>query len=369
MARGQDHWSVFKRIATRHGLDCLGVTDTALKACEPHLQAWLDQGMHGEMHYMQKHGLERLNPDLLLPGTLRIVSVRMPYIPPSVLQGRDSKAVFQQELTHIQAQTQAYISLYARGRDYHKVLRKALQAVMQEVHAELGEFGYRVAVDSAPTPEVEIARKAGLGWRGKHTLLINPKEGSMFFLGEVFTNLDLPVDAAFETGHCGECSACREVCPTQAIVADGVVDARRCISYLTIEHDSPIPLEFRKAIGTRIYGCDDCQLACPWNKFARPAWHADFEARTGFNAPDLLELLSWTEADFLKRTEGMAMRRIGHKRFMRNLAIAAGNTKVADGADGKTMRARLLARLLELRASADDYLAEHLDWALDELKV
>lgn len=359
----EDHWSTFQQLAKRHGLDCLGVTDTQLQASAPYLQRWLDQGMHGEMGYMERHGLSRLDANLLLPGTVRIVSVRIPYIPPSLLNEQEPKDLFAETLKKVQTGSTPYISLYARGRDYHKVIRQTLQRFADDVHKSLGEFGYRVACDSAPTPEVEIARKAGLGWRGKHTLLINPKEGSFFFLGEIFTNLELPMDGAFESNHCGECSACIDICPTKAIVADGVVDARRCISYLTIEHDSAIPLEFRKSIGTRIYGCDDCQLVCPWNKFAKPAVHPDFEARHGFDQPDLLTLLGWTEVDFLKRTEGMAMRRIGYKRFTRNLAIAAGNYRPAEG----QAHVELMAKLRELRGKADDFLAEHLDWALMEL--
>lgn len=358
----KDHWSTFQQLAKRHGLDCLGVTDTQLQACAPYLQNWLNQGMHGEMDYMERHGLARLDANMLLPGTVRIVSVRIPYIPPSLLNEQEPKEFFAETLNKVQSASKPYISLYARGRDYHKVIRQTLQRFADDVHHSLGAFGYRVVCDSAPTPEVEIARKAGLGWGGKHTLLINPKEGSFFFLGEIFTNLQLPMDQAFETSHCGECSACIEVCPTQAIVADGVVDARRCISYLTIEHDSAIPLEFRKSIGTRIYGCDDCQLACPWNKFAKPAIHTDFEARHGFDQPDLLALLNWSEADFLKRTEGMAMRRIGYKRFTRNLAIAAGNYRPVE----RETLFGLIGKLRELRENANEFLAEHLDWALSQ---
>lgn len=359
----QEHWSTFQQLAKRHGLECLGVTDTQLQACAPYLQNWLNQGMHGEMAYMERHGLARLDANMLLPGTVRIVSVRIPYIPPSQLNGQEPKDFFAETLEKVQSGSTPYISLYARGRDYHKVIRQTLQRFAADLHEALGEFGYRVVCDSAPAPEVEIARKAGLGWRGKHTLLINPKEGSFFFLGEIFTNLKLPMNQAFESNHCGECTACMDVCPTGAIVADGVVDARRCISYLTIEHDSAIPLEFRRSIGTRIYGCDDCQLTCPWNKFAKPAVHTDFEARHGFDQPDLLGLLDWSEAEFLKRTEGMAIRRIGYKRFTRNLAVAAGNYKGRDVLD----KDRLKAKLIELRSHADDFLAEHLDWALREI--
>ena len=355
----EQHWDSFQRIAAEHGLHCMGVSDTALQACEPHLQAWLNEGMQGEMAYMAKHGMARTWADTLLPGTVSIVSVRMNYVPQSAFREAPAHQFLQNTLQQIDARQAPYISLYARGRDYHKVIRQRLQKFVQAVHAQVGEFGYRVACDSAPTPEVEIARKAGLGWRGKHTLLIHPQEGSLFFLGEIFTNLPLPPSPAFEKNHCGTCTACIDVCPTQAIVKPYQVDARRCVSYLTIEHDSAIPLELRPMVGTRIYGCDDCQLACPWNKFAQAATHADFNVRNGFDQPDWQTLMGWTEQQFLDHTQGMAMRRIGYRRFRRNLAVAAGNAKTTPA---------LIHALKTMRAQSDEFLAEHIDWALSRLE-
>jgi epoxyqueuosine reductase len=322
------------------------------------LQAWLNNGMHGEMAYMEKHGITRTHADTLLPGTVSIISVRVNYVPDMRKDRETNKEFCEKELEKSVSNHQPYISLYARGRDYHKVIRNQLQKLAYCIENEFGQFGYRVAVDSAPTPEVEIARKAGLGWRGKHTLLIHPKAGSFFFLGELFTNLPLPTGPAFESNHCGQCTECINACPTQAIVKEGVVDARRCISYLTIEHHSSIPQEFREAIGTRIYGCDDCQLVCPWNKFAQPSIFADFKSRNGFDSPDLLDLLNWNEATFLRKTEGMAIRRIGFEKFQRNLAIAAGNSKPTQS---------LVSHLNNMREHASEMVREHIDWALDKL--
>lgn len=358
MLNGEFIWNWLQTQAKALGLECIGVSDTELDACEPKLQAWLNNGMHGEMAYMEKHGMARVQAHTLLPGTVSIISVRVSYIPKLGPDTDQTKQFCENELDKALKSDQPYISLYARGRDYHKVLRNQLQKLAQVIEDEFGEYGYRVAVDSAPTPEVEIARKAGLGWRGKHTLLIHPKAGSFFFLGELFTNLPLPKSPSFETNHCGQCSDCIDACPTQAILKEGVVDARRCISYLTIEHHSSIPLEFRKAIGTRIYGCDDCQLVCPWNKFATESVYSDFESRNGFDSPNLLDLLSWTESDFLKKTEGMAIRRIGFIKFQRNLAVAAGNSPYDP---------TLVDRLMSLRSQAADLVKEHLDWALAEL--
>ncbi len=252
----QKNWAILKRAAQSQGLDCIGVSDTELQACEPHLQAWLNAGMHGEMAYMAKYGMDRLKPDLLHPGAIRIVSVRVPYVSSRQLQG-DGSAFCSTTMTHIEEAKAPYISLYARGRDYHKVIRQRLKKVADLVNAQLmqeGQYGFRVTCDSAPTPETEIGRKAGLGWRGKHTLLIHPKEGSLFFLGELFTNMPLPLSGTFEGEHCGACSRCMDACPTGAIVKPYQVDARLCISYLTIEHESAIPLNLRPLIGTRIYG-------------------------------------------------------------------------------------------------------------------
>lgn len=355
----QDNWTRIQRIASKLGIECLGVSDTQLDACEPHLQAWLDHGMHGEMHYMERHGTKRLDANTLFQGAIRILSLRIPYVPRNTLTKTGAAQFCSETLQEINQRKQPYISLYARGRDYHKVIRQQLKQFAKAVHEELGEFGFRVAVDSAPTPEVEIARKAGLGWRGKHTLLIHPKEGSLFFLGEVFTNLPLPLSGEFEQDHCGSCQSCITACPTQAIVKPYQVDARLCISYLTIEHDSAIPVALRPLVGTRIYGCDDCQLACPWNKFAQPAKHADFNGRPEFDSPNWFDMMQWSEEEFLKRTEGSAIRRIGYKRFRRNLAVAAGNSQQVTGME---------QALHGMRADADDFLAEHIDWALAQIK-
>lgn len=355
MLNQEELWQWFRQQAGLLGLECLGVSDTNLKACEPHLSAWLDAGMHGEMGYMARHGMDRLNPDILLPGTVSIVSFRFNYTPASVFEDRTASIAMKNMLDTATAGDQPYVSVYARGRDYHKVIRAKLAALAKVVHARFESHGFRVSCDSAPAPEVEIARKAGLGWRGKHTLLIHPSEGSLFFLGEIFTNLPLPPSTPFGQNHCGQCTRCISACPTRAIVEPYKVDARRCISYLTIEHDSAIPLEFRKAIGTRIYGCDDCQLVCPWNKFAKPSVYADFEPRHGFDKPEWQTLMGWTEEEFNKNTEGMAIRRIGYRRFRRNLAIAAGNSCQKENA---------LRGLQEMHRTADAFLREHIDWAI-----
>jgi epoxyqueuosine reductase len=354
----QQHWDLLQTLATLNGLSCLGVSDTNLSACEPHLQAWLNNGMHGEMEYMARHGMARLDANLLFPGAIRIVSLRIPYVPDETLNQPDATTFCENTLEELHQQENPYISLYARGRDYHKVIRQRLKRFVDEVNAKISGYGFRVTCDSAPTPEVEIARKAGLGWRGKHTLLIHPKQGSLFFLGEIFTNLPLPVSGEYEKNHCGQCNSCIEACPTGAIVEPYTVDARLCISYLTIESDNPIPLELRPQIGTRIYGCDDCQLACPWNKFAKPALFADFNPRADFQHPDWFTLMAWTEEEFLKKTEGSAIRRIGYRRFRRNLAVAAGNSRGVIGIENA---------LLRMKENADDFLDEHIDWALQQL--
>jgi epoxyqueuosine reductase len=358
--REQENWTILTNVAQAQGLNCMGITDTDLKACEPHLQDWLAQGMHGEMDYMARHGLNRLDAQTIFPGAIRILSLRIPYVPGETLNQPNPSEFAQNTLERIAQQSQPYFSLYARGRDYHKVIRQALKRFADEVNRQVSGFGFRVAVDSAPTAEVEIARKAGLGWRGKHTLLIHPDEGSLFFLGEVFTNMPLPVSPPFEKNHCGTCNSCMNACPTGAIVKPYQVDARLCISYLTIEHDSAIPLELRPLIGTRIYGCDDCQLACPWNKFAKPARHADFNPRKEFDRPDWFDMMQWSEDEFLKLTEGSAIRRIGYRRFRRNLAVAAGNSVGVDG---------IRNALLRMRETADDFLGEHIDWALLQLSA
>jgi epoxyqueuosine reductase len=341
--------------ATELGFSQIAVSDIDLASAEAGLLAWLEAGFHGGMDYMAAHGLKRARPAELVPGTLRVITARMDYLP-SVTFGTPEgwQAIEWQRLAQ---PTQGQISVYARGRDYHKVLRARLQQLADRLAQRIGPFGYRAFTDSAPVLEVELASRAGLAWRGKHSLALSRDAGSMFFLGELFVDLPLPVTPAIEP-HCGSCSACLDVCPTQAIVAPYRVDARRCISYLTIEHDGPIPLELRPLLGNRIYGCDDCQLACPWNKFAQAAVLADFDARPGLAGASLQSLLDWTEPEFLRRTEGSAIRRIGFQRWQRNLAVAAGNALHAGHAP------ELRPVLEALLPAATPLVAEHLRWAL-----
>ena len=334
------------------GFSQIAVADVDLRSAEPGLQAWLDAGHHGRMHYMAAHGLKRARPAELVPGTLRVITARMDYLPRAT--GPGWQAV---EWAGLAQPGQAQISIYARGRDYHKVLRQRLQKLAERLQQEVGPLGFRVFTDSAPVLEVELAARSGLGWRGKHTLTLHRDAGSMFFLGEIFIDLALPPTDAVSP-HCGECQACLDVCPTAAITAPYRVDARRCISYLTIEHDGPIPLELRPLMGNRVYGCDDCQLACPWNKFAKAAVLADFDVRPGMAGAPIAELLDWDEAEFLRRTEGSAIRRIGFARWRRNLAVAAGN------ALRQRDDARLRAALQRAGEDADALVAEHIGWAL-----
>ena len=334
------------------GFSQIGVAGVDLSEAEPGLLAWLAAGHHGRMHYMAAHGLKRARPAELVEGTLSVITARMDYLPAATEPGWQAV-----EWRGLDTPTQAQISIYARGRDYHKVLRQRLQKLADRLEAEVGALGYRVFADSAPVLEVELAARSGLGWRGKHTLALHRDAGSMFFLGEIFIDLALPPTDAV-TAHCGECRACLDVCPTAAITAPYRVDARRCISYLTIEHDGPIPEPLRPLLGNRIYGCDDCQLACPWNKFAQPAVLADFDARPGMAGTPIAELLAWDEAEFLRRTEGSAIRRIGFARWQRNLAVAAGNALRHRDDPG------LRSALQRARQGADVLVAEHLDWAL-----
>jgi epoxyqueuosine reductase len=335
------------------GFSQIGVAAVDLSSAEPGLRAWLDAGFHGSMHYMAAHGMKRARPAELRPGTVSVITARMDYLPP--VHGpawRDA------ETQRLARPDEAVVSLYARGRDYHKVLRQRLQQLADRLAEVAGPFGHRVFTDSAPVLEVELASRSGLGWRGKHTLALSRDAGSMFFLGEIFTDLALAPTPAVEA-HCGECRACLDVCPTQAIVAPYRLDARRCLSYLTIETDDPIPVEFRRAMGNRIYGCDDCQVACPWNKYARRSPLPDFEARGEWKEPSLLALWAWDEDEFLRRTEGSPIRRIGHGRWQRNLAVALGNALHAGEPRGP-IEAALRARL----ADAGPLLAEHIQWAL-----
>ena len=304
------------------------------------------------MQYMAAHGLKRAQPAELVPGTLSVISARMDYLPRTTAD--DWQAIEWQALGEPR---RAQVSLYARGRDYHKVLRNRLQTLADRLTAELGPFGHRVFTDSAPVLEVELASRSGVGWRGKHTLALHRDAGSMFFLGELFVDFALPPSAA-ASAHCGQCTACIDVCPTQAIVAPYRLDARRCISYLTIEHDGPIPTEFRAAIGNRIYGCDDCQLVCPWNKYARRSTLPDFDPREPLGTATLLQLWAWDEAEFLRRTEGSAIRRIGWQRWRRNLAVGLGNARHTTGDES------LGQALAAARAASDSLVAEHIDWAL-----
>jgi len=336
------------------------IADVDLSHREAGFQAWLDKGYHGEMDYMASHGLKRARPAELVPGTVRVVSVRMPYLPPpSAPEQADWRA---HEETRSADPGAAQVSIYARGRDYHKVLRARLQQLATRIEGRIGPFGYRVFTDSAPVMEVALAEKAGLGWRGKHTLLLHREAGSMFFLGEMLTDLPLPVDDPV-TPHCGQCSACITACPTGAIVAPYELDARRCISYLTIELKGSIPEDLRPLIGNRIYGCDDCQLYCPWNKFAQRASLPDFDPRHGLESASLVELFGWSEEQFLKNTEGSAIRRIGHERWLRNLAVGLGNAAATPSHRGD---AAIVAALQARLGHEAPLVVEHVRWALEQ---
>jgi epoxyqueuosine reductase len=337
--------------ARASGFDALGVASVELAEDERHLIEWLDSGFHGDMEYMERHGSMRSHPETLAPGTVRVVSVRMNYWPG---EARDEHEVLADPAL-------GYISRYALGRDYHKVMRKALARLAEDMARDIGAFGYRVCVDSAPVLEKALARNAGLGWIGKHTNLLARDAGSYFFLGEILTDVPLPIDTP-ASAHCGTCDACIPACPTQAILGPYRLDARRCISYLTIEHKGSIPVELRRALGNRIYGCDDCQLVCPWNKFARTAAHPDFKVRHGLDSPRLTDLFAWTEHEFDDRMRGSPIYRIRYERWSRNIAIALGNAPTS----AEILRA--------LRSRADDpspLVREHVAWALaqHELQV
>jgi epoxyqueuosine reductase len=326
------------------GFGALGVASLDIPEDERHLLRWLDDGFHGEMHYMQRHGTLRSRPAELAPGSVRVLSVRMDYWPAPAL---DAHAVLSDP-------SRAYVSRYATGRDYHKVLRGALRALARELQHRVGRCGYRVCVDSAPVLEKALGRDAGLGWIGKHTNLIAKDAGSWFFLGEILTDVPLPSDER-ASEHCGSCSACIPACPTGAIVAPYRLDARRCISYLTIEHQSAIPVELRALLGNRIYGCDDCQLVCPWNKFARAAANPDFKIRHGLDDATLVELFGWTAAQFSARMQGSAIHRIGYERWSRNVAVALGNAPTSPA---------VLQALEARRGDASALVREHVEWAL-----
>ena len=336
------------------GFQQLGVADIDLSEHEKHLNNWLAAGFHGEMEYMFKHGSKRSHPEELVNNTCRVISVRMDYMPPDC---ELSDAVLENPQL-------GFISRYALGRDYHKVMRKRLQKLADKIKTQIGDFGYRVFVDSAPVLEKALAEKSGLGWIGKHTNLINQKAGSWFFLGEIYTNLALPlsqpVTNKLTQNHCGTCSTCIDICPTKAIISPYKVDARRCISYLTIELQNSIPVEFRKNMGNRIYGCDDCQLCCPWNRFSQTSAEQDFFTRHPLDAPDLLELFNWNEDEFLKNTEGSAIRRIGYYRWLRNIAVALGNAPVSE-------KIILALEQKKQELSDNEMVVGHIDWALKEL--
>jgi epoxyqueuosine reductase len=333
-----------KRWAGELGFADAGIAGTDLGHDEAYLERWLADGHHGEMDYMARHGTRRSRPAELEPGTLRVISVRMDYIPPGTANAWDV----------IHDADKAYIARYALGRDYHKVMRNRLQKLASRITERVGDFAYRAYVDSAPVLEKALARNAGLGWIGKHTVLINKRAGSYFFLGELYTNLPLPVDAP-ASAHCGSCRKCIDICPTQAIVAPYRLDARRCISYLTIELKGSIPEELRAPMGNRVFGCDDCQLICPWNKFAQDATEPDFAPRHSLDGPRLVELFGWTEEEFLSRTEGMAIRRAGYEGWLRNLAVGLGNAPTSTDV------------VASLRARENDpspVVQEHVAWAL-----
>ncbi len=327
------------------GFQAVGIADIKLHDAEERLLEWLAQGFHGEMDYMAKHGAKRTRPAELIPGTLRVISVRMDYYPPTVKDGWEV----------IEDGSRAFISRYALGRDYHKVLRNRLKKLAEKIRTEVGGGSYRVFTDSAPVMEVELAYKARLGWRGKHTLLLSRDHGSWFFLGELYTDLPLPVDEP-ESEHCGTCMACIQVCPTQAIIAPYKLDARRCISYLTIELKSSIPIELRPLIGNRIYGCDDCQMVCPWNRFAHKSLEPDFAARHGLDDVALTELFGWDEDTFNQKFSGSAVYRIGHEQWLRNIAVALGNAPNS---------IEVLAALQARAQDASPLVREHVAWALE----
>ncbi|MCR9906758.1 tRNA epoxyqueuosine(34) reductase QueG [Vibrio campbellii] len=326
------------------GFQKVGICDVDLSEHEAALQKWLDAGYHGSMDWMARHGMMRARPNELLPGTVRVISVRMDYLPP--------EAKFASNLAN---KNHAYISRYALGRDYHKLVRKQLNKLGKLIEQEVGQYGYRPFVDSAPILERPLAQKAGLGWTGKHSLILDKGCGSWFFLGELLIDLPLPVDEP-SVDQCDKCKACITSCPTQAIVDEKVVDARRCISYLTIEFDGVIPEEFRKPMGNRIYGCDDCQLVCPWNRYADITEQEDFHRRDSFEDPDLVTMFNWDEATFLKQMEGSAIRRIGHLQWLRNISVALGNTEYSQ----RTIDA------LEARRGESELLDEHINWALGQ---
>lgn len=352
--------SAIKRWGRELGFADIRIADALLPDAESGLQAWLAAGHHGEMDYMAAHGMLRARPTELVPGALRVIVARMDYLP---RQADDDWREREQDRLH--NASAATVSMYARGRDYHRVLRNRLQQLAERISQEIGEFACRAFTDSAPLMEVALAEQSGLGWRGKHTLLLKRDSGSMFFLGELLVDLPLTIDAP-TSAHCGRCRACLDICPTQAITAPYQLDARRCISYLTIEHRGSIPLEIRPLIGNRIYGCDDCQLACPWNRFAQRATLPDFDVRNGLDRAMLAELFVWSEDEFNRRLEGSPIRRIGHERWLRNIAVALGNSGNPDNS-GVTTNQESRAALQSQQDHASLLVREHVAWALERL--
>ncbi|MFM0437476.1 tRNA epoxyqueuosine(34) reductase QueG [Paraburkholderia strydomiana] len=366
------------------GFGAIGISDTDLSAAEAPLAAWLEAGCHGEMDYMAKHGMKRARPAELVAGTLRVITARIAYLPAHAMSGKPGESEPQEappsedwravEHARLADPSAAVVSIYARGRDYHKVMRNRLQHLSEKIQAEIGAFGYRVFTDSAPVLEVELAQKAGIGWRGKHTLLLQRDAGSLFFLGEIYVDVPLPTDAetspehAPETpgSHCGSCARCIGACPTGAIVAPYKVDARLCISYLTIELKGSIPVDMRPLIGNRVYGCDDCQLVCPWNKFAQAAPVADFDVRHGLDRASLVELFSWSADEFDTRMQGSAIRRIGYESWLRNLAVGMGNALRAPRETLSADARKAIVEALERRAGDSSHVVrEHVQWALE----
>ncbi|WP_027329363.1 tRNA epoxyqueuosine(34) reductase QueG [Marinimicrobium agarilyticum] len=337
-----------KRWGRELGFQQVGITDTDLREEEAHLKEWLAKGYHGAMDWFEAHGNKRSRPEELVPGTIRVISVRMDYLPEDT-----------EQIKILKDPNKAYISRYALGRDYHKLIRKRLAKLAKTIEAalppELREGQQRPFVDSAPVLERPLADKAGLGWTGKHTLILNSEAGSWFFLGELFTYLPLPVDQSEQPNRCGDCSACLQVCPTDAFPQPYELDARRCISYLTIENPGPIPEEFREPMGNRVFGCDDCQAICPWNKYAHYTREDDFQPRHGLDSRDLLTLFQWTEEEFLRYTEGSAIRRAGYERWLRNLAVGLGNAPSSP---------EIIQALENRRSSVSALVQEHIDWAL-----
>lgn len=340
-----------KQWAQQLGFQELGVSGIDLSTEERYLKRWLAKGFHGDMEWMERHGNKRTRPDELEEGTISIISVRMDYLPPQTVD----------PIMMLNHPERAYISRYALGRDYHKIMRKKLEKLAKKINEELSDseqMQYRVFVDSAPVMEKPIAVKAGLGWMGKHTNILSQNAGSWFFLGEIYTNLPLKESQSVDN-HCGDCTACIDVCPTKAIIKPYELDARRCISYLTIEHKGVIPLEFREAMGNRIYGCDDCQLICPWNRFAIDTQETDFSTRNNLDSASLLSLFAWSEEAFLKNLEGSAIRRIGYQRWQRNIAIALGNAPSSE---------KIIGALTSKYEVSSAMVREHISWALQRLK-